>query len=109
MLLPPRFGAEALEGSFLNLVADAGQIGREEAFSAQQLPYGFVTALRFQVDLELFLCGHKPPLFGDGLHGTFGWVGLGHFSVSFSDRRGEGKVPVALRAPFTFPSPHRVA
>src|ERR1039457_6261010 len=34
-LLPPRLGTEALEGSFFDLVPDAGQIGGEETFTAE--------------------------------------------------------------------------
>jgi hypothetical protein len=33
-LLGARFGAQALEGAFLDLLPDAGQIGREETFAA---------------------------------------------------------------------------
>jgi hypothetical protein len=47
-LLTPRLGAEPLERPFLNLLTDAGQIGREEAFPAQEFAKGLVAALSFQ-------------------------------------------------------------
>ena len=89
----------------MTCLPDAGQIGREEAFPAQQLADGFVAALSFQVDLELFLGRQIPSLLGGTLVGSFGWIGVGHYSASLCDRQGEATVPVALRAPSTIASP----
>ena len=62
VLLAPGFGPEPLERPFPDLLADAGQIGRVEAFPAQEFTNGFVAGLCFQINLELFLGGQIPPL-----------------------------------------------
>ena len=105
VLLAPGFGTQPLESPFPDLLADAGQIRRVEAFPAQKFAHGFGAVLGFQINLELFLGGQIPPLLLGALVRSFGWIGMGHFSVSVLDRQGEGMVPVALRAPSTIPSP----
>ena len=54
-------GAQALQGSFPDLLADAGQVGREHALPAQDLPDGLVGTLRLQVNLKLLLGAEIPP------------------------------------------------
>ena len=71
-LLAPRFGAEALERPFLDVQTDPGQIGRVEALTAQDLTNGFADVLGFEIDLELFLSGQKPPLLDGGFVGCIG-------------------------------------
>ena len=72
---------------YLDLLPDASQISREEAFPAQKLANGFIRGLSFQVDLELFLRRQKPPLLAGGLLRSFRWIGVGHFFASIFDRR----------------------
>ena len=83
----------------LTVLADAGQIGREEALPAQQLANGFVRRLCFQVDLEFFLCGEIPSFLDGGLLGSVGWNGVGHFFRFNFRPPGQVLAPVALRAP----------
>jgi hypothetical protein len=59
-----------LERPFLDLLTDADQIGRVEAFSAQEFAHGFVASLSFQIDLELLLGGQKPSLLFGALVGS---------------------------------------
>jgi hypothetical protein len=87
-LLVPGFGAEPLERPFLDLLTDAGQIGRVEAFAAQQLAHGFVAVLSLQIDLELFLGSQKPPLLLGTLVRFYGWVATHHVSVSVLSHQG---------------------
>jgi hypothetical protein len=46
-----------LETSFLDLLPDVRPIGREKPFPAQQFANGFVSGLRFQLDLKRLLGG----------------------------------------------------
>jgi len=57
--------------SFLDLLPDAGQVGREKAFPAQQFAVGFVAVLSFERDLELLLGRQKPSLLGGTLVARF--------------------------------------
>jgi hypothetical protein len=98
--LVPGFGAQPLERPFLDLLTDAGQIGRVEAFPAQEFAHGFVAALSFQINLELFLGGQIPPFFVRTLVRFCGWVATNHVSVSVLSHQGPVLAPVALRAPF---------
>src|SRR5208337_4658640 len=107
-LLAPGFGAQALEGTFPDLLADAGQIGGVEAFPAQQFANGLGAGLGFQINLELLLGAQIPPLLSRGLAGGFGRVATAHDFVSILSRQGWGMVPVALRAPSTIPHPSAV-
>src|ERR1035437_10352371 len=100
VLLASRSGAEPVERPFLNLLTDTGQIGRVEAFSAQELAHRFVVVLSFQVNLELLLGAQKPPLLGGALVRSFGCAATVYDSVSVLRRQGQVLAPVALRAPF---------
>jgi hypothetical protein len=93
-LAPNRWSAPSL-----TLLADAGQIGRVEAFPAQEFTHGFVAGLSFQINLELFLGGQIPPLLVRALVRFYRGVAI-HVSVSVLSRQGQVLAPVALRAPF---------
>src|SRR5664280_2947866 len=106
-LLAPRFGAQPLESPFLDLLTDAGQIGRVEAFPAQEFANGLIAVLSFQVDLELLLGAQKPPLPFRALVRSFRWIGMGHFSVSFWTARERQwfRSPYGLPPPLPLPPP----
>jgi hypothetical protein len=67
--------------------------------------HGFVAALSFQINLELFLGGQIPPLFVRTLVGSIGLSTIVHVSVSVLSHQGPVLAPVALRTPFARTGP----
>ena len=59
---PAGLGAQALQGPFPDLLADPGQIGREQAFPPQELSHRLIGTLRLQVNLVFLLGAEVPPL-----------------------------------------------
>jgi hypothetical protein len=98
--LAARLGAEALERAFLNLLADAGQVGREEAFAAQERADRLGVTLGFQINLELFLGAQITPLLVGAVVRSIGDVAAVHVSISLLDRPGQVLAAGALRASF---------
>ena len=73
----------------LTLPTDAGQIGRGEAFPAQELAHGLVAVLSFQINLELLLGGQEPPFLIGTLVRSLGWVATAYkFLFCFEPPKG---------------------
>ena len=94
-------GPQALDRPFPDLLADARQVGRVQAFPAQQLANGFIRGLSFEVDLELLLCRKKPSFLAGGLGLSCRWIGVFHSCRFVLRPPAQAMVPVALRAPST--------
>jgi hypothetical protein len=60
--LRPGLAPSRSRGAFPDLLADAGQVGREHAFPAQDLAHRLFGTLGLQVNLELLLGAQIPPL-----------------------------------------------
>src|SRR5664280_3271821 len=91
----------------LTCLTDAGQIGRVEAFPAQEFANGLIAVLSFQVDLELLLGAQRPPLPVRGVVRSCRWIGMGHFSVSCWTARERQwfRSPYGLPPPLPLPPP----
>jgi hypothetical protein len=91
-------------------MADAGQIGREEAFPAQQLANGFIAGLGLQVDLEFLLGAEEAALLVRARFWYVVWMVVGHVFGGGCDRLrqgdGSGRPPSSFHHP---PACHLVA
>jgi hypothetical protein len=89
-----------LERAFLDLLADAGQIGRVKTFAAQEFAHGLGVASGFQINLELFLGAQITPFRAGAFVRSIGGIAAVHVSVTVLDRRGKSW----LWAPYGLPA-----